>query len=81
MLKPHTVVDTTLSAPDEVIDEEYVVPKGQTRYTLRCSDEQVELLARGIVPEDVSARAFRLLEWKRMNARSLSRSLERKKRA
>lgn len=75
-LKPHTVLDTTLDpVPDEVIDEEYTVPKGETRYTLRLSDEQVELLAQGIVPEGVSARAFRLLEWKRQANRAVAREL------
>jgi hypothetical protein len=78
MLKPHTIVDTT----PEVVRDEMLLPRdGSTIYWLALPDEYVELLARGVVPEEVSRRCYANLEWKRMNARALSRSLERKKRA
>jgi len=73
--KPYAVVDTSWPVPDEVRDEEYTIPKGETRYSLCLSDEQMELLARGIVCEEISQRAFRMLEWKRQSARALSRDL------
>lgn len=71
MLKPYAVLDTT---PDEVRDETQLPPKGEVRYSLTLSDEQVELLSQGIVPEAVSRRAFAMLEWKRNNARMDARA-------
>jgi hypothetical protein len=73
--KPYAIVDTSWPVPDEVRDEEYTIPKGETRYTLRLSDEQMELLARGIVCEEISQRAFRMLGWKRQSNRTLSQAL------
>jgi len=77
-LKPHTVVDTT---PAIVRDETLLPALGETRYEFVLGDEHVELLSRGIVPEELSRVAFAMLEWKRHDNRALSRSLERKKRA
>lgn len=73
--KPYAVLDIT--PPDVVRDElgAYDVPPGQTVYTLVLSDEQMELLADGIVPEAISQRAFVLLGWKREHARVTSRAL------
>jgi len=70
VLKPHAVVDTTI---DTVRDETFLPERGQVRYELTLNDEQVELLARGIVSEALCCRAYKMLEWKRMNNRARAR--------
>ena len=69
-MKPHAVVDTT---PDEVRDETLLPAPGTTRYVLVLADDQVELLAQGIASEELSRRAFAMLEWKRLNQRMKAR--------
>jgi hypothetical protein len=67
---PYAVVDTT---PDEVRDETFLPAPGQVRYTLILSDEQVELLSRGVVSEALCCRAYKMLEWKRTQQRVRAR--------
>lgn len=70
-MKPNAVLDTT---PEIVQDFELLPPRGTTRYELVLADEHVELLAQGVCPEAVSRRAYKMLEWKRTNARVLART-------
>ena len=69
-LKPYAVVDTT---PEEIRDETMLPREGGPIYWLALPDEFVELLARGVVPEEVSRRCFADLEWKRIANRSEAR--------
>lgn len=73
--KPWKVLDIS-PTPDRVLDQEgeYTVPPGETAYTLVLTDEQMDLLAQGIVPEAISQRAFVMLGWKRENKRVESRA-------
>jgi hypothetical protein len=66
MAKPRSLLEPP---PDEVRNEVLMPADGAARYWLLLGDVQVEGLARGICPEDVSRQAYRMLEWKRRRAR------------
>lgn len=51
--------------PDEVREEALIVPAGETKYWFLLDDATVELLAQGICPRELSARAHGSLDWKR----------------
>ena len=70
-LKPYAVVQTPI--PAEVRDEAVLVPRGDTRYWLLLTDDLVEQLARGVVSEELSQRAFMMLAWKREGERETAR--------
>ena len=74
--RPYAVVDISHPPPEEVRDEEYVVAPGETVYTLHLTDDQIELLTEGVVPEAIAQRAFRMLEWKRRERRVTARKLK-----
>ena len=59
--------------PAVVRDETITVPLGETAYWLLLADEEVELMARGICPADVSRRAWDSLDWKRRYERMSAR--------
>jgi len=64
-----------LDLPATVSDEAILIPPSDTRYWLLLGDEEVELLARGIVSETTAQRAFSMLSWKRDDARKLAQDL------
>lgn len=64
-----------LPIPDRVRDETITVPKGETEYWLLLDDAEVELLATGLCPADVSRRAWEMLSWKREHVRNQARSV------
>jgi hypothetical protein len=62
--------------PATVSDEAILIPRSETRYWLLLGDEEVELLARGIVSETTAQRAFSMLSWKRDQQRASVEALE-----
>ena len=62
--------------PSEVTDEAILVPPSETKYWILLTDDQVELLARGIVGRETALRAFNMLSWKRDQERANVEALE-----
>ena len=65
-----------LSLPDTVLDEAILIPRSETKYWILLTDDQVELLARGIVGRETAQRAFNMLSWKREQYRACVEALE-----
>ena len=63
--------------PSEVTDEAILVPPSETKYWILLSDDQVELLARGIVGRETAQRAFHMLSWKRDQQRWMVEELNK----
>ena len=72
---PRPKQPSTEPIPDVWRDETVTVPPGETRYWLLLTDEEVEVLSRGICPDRVSTSAFEMLSWKRRENRVTARAL------
>lgn len=66
--------EAQLLIPDRVKDETVTVPRGETTYTFDLDDAQVELMATGVLPEDVARMAWEALKWKREHTRNQARA-------
>lgn len=64
-----------VQVPDWVKDETVTVPRGETTYVLNLDDAQVELMATGVLPEDVARKCWEALGWKREGYRNDAREL------
>jgi hypothetical protein len=60
--------------PEVVTNEVLMPPDGEARYWLLLGDAQVEALAAGFCPEDVSRQAHLMLGWRRRQARMAARA-------
>lgn len=63
----------TPDVPEIVRDEAIIIPPSETGYWLLLDDATVELLAQGIVPEELAQRCHRDLDWKREHYRNTTR--------